>query len=228
VRPLLDNFFNPQILAQYWPSILGGFWLTVEVALATIVIGVVTGLVLAIVRAMRWKPADIAIVVFVDVFRTLPQLVVIVFLYFGLPYADIQLSPFGATVLALGAVLAAFATEIFWAAIQAVPQGQWDAARSLGMGFLRILFLVILPQAIRIAVPLLTNRAIAITKGTALGTAVALPELLGRAQSAMAIAANPSPLTLAAAFYLLFFVPLVVASRWLEGLGSPRTLRGHR
>ena len=79
---------------------------------------------------------------------------------------------------ALGAVLAAFATEIFWAAIQAVPQGQWDAARSLGMGFLRILFLVILPQAIRIAVPLLTNRAIAITKGTALGTAVALVDLL--------------------------------------------------
>jgi polar amino acid transport system permease protein len=219
MNPLLDNFFNRQILAQYGPSILGGFWLTVEVALATIAIGVITGLVLAIVRAMRWKPADVAIIVFVDVFRTLPQLVVIVFLYFGLPYADIQLSPFGATVLALGAVLAAFATEIFWAAIQAVPQGQWDAARSLGLGFLKILFLVILPQAIRIAVPLLTNRAIAITKGTALGTAVALPELLGRAQSAMAIAANPSPLTLAAAFYLLFFVPLVVASRWLEGLG---------
>ena len=169
---------------------------------------------------MRIRAADIAITVFVDIFRTLPQLVVIVFIYFGLPYADIQLSPFAATVVALGAVLAAFATEIFWAAIQAVPQGQWDAARSLGLGFLRILFLVILPQAIRIAVPLLTNRAIAITKGTALGTAVSLPELLGRAQSAMAIAANPSPLTLAAALYLLFFLPLVVASRWLEGLGA--------
>jgi ABC-type amino acid transport system permease subunit len=85
---------------------------------------------------------------------------------------------------------------------------------------------VILPQAVRIAVPLLTNRAIAITKGTALGTAVALPELLGRAQSAMAIAANPSPLTLAAALYLLLFVPLVIASRWLEGLGGHKTLRG--
>ena len=96
-----------------------------------------------------------------------------------------------------------------------------------GPGLPQILFLVILPQAIRIAVPLLTNRAIAITKGTALGTAVSLPELLGRAQSAMAIAANPSPLTLAAALYLLFFVPLVVASRWLEGLGSPRPRGRH-
>jgi His/Glu/Gln/Arg/opine family amino acid ABC transporter permease subunit len=219
---LLDNFFNVQIIAQYWLSILGGFWLTVEVALLTILVGVLTGLILAIVRAMRWRPADIVITVFVDIFRTLPQLVVLVFLYFGLPYAGLQFSPFAATELALGLVLAAFATEIFWAAMQAVPHGQWDAARSLGLGFLRILFLVILPQAIRIAVPLLTNRAIAITKGTALGTAVALPELLGRAQSSMAIAANPSPLTLAAALYLLFFVPLVVASRWLEGLGPRR------
>ena len=222
MKPLLDNFFNPQILAQYAPDMLAGFGVTVVVALLTIVVGVATGLALAIVRAMKVRAADIAITIFVDIFRTLPQLVVVVFIYFGLPYADIQLSPFAATVVALSAVLAAFSAEIFWAAIQAVPEGQWDAARSLGLGFFRILFRVILPQAIRIAVPLLTNRAIAITKGTALGTAVALPELLGRAQSAMAIAANPSPLTLAAALYLLFFVPLVVASRWLEGLGPRR------
>jgi His/Glu/Gln/Arg/opine family amino acid ABC transporter permease subunit len=219
MKPLLDNFFNREILAQYGPEILGGFWVTIEVALLTILAGVVVGLALAIVRALRWKPADILITIFVDIFRTLPQLAVIVFVYFGLPYADIQLSPFAATVISLGAVLAAFATEIFWSAIQAVPSGQWDAARSLGLGFFGILFLVILPQAVRLAVPLLANRAIAITKGTALGTAVALPELLGRAESAMAIAANPSPLTLAASFYLLFFVPLVVTSRWLEGLG---------
>ena len=64
--------------------------------------------------------------------------------------------------------------------------------------------------------PLLTNRAIAITKGTALGTAVSLPEILGRAQSVMAIAANPSPLSLAAALYIVLFLPLVIASRWLE------------
>jgi polar amino acid transport system permease protein len=225
--PLADNFFNAGILAQYGPAILGGFWVTVEVALLTIAGGIAAGLALAIVRAMRIKAADVAITAFVDTFRTLPQLVVIIFAYFALPYAGLQLSPFAATVLSLAAVLAAFATEIFWSAIQAVPQGQWDAARSLGLGFFRVLFLVILPQAIRIAIPLLTNRAIAITKGTALGTAVALPELLGRAQSAMAIAANPSPLTLAAALYLVFFLPLVVASRWIELVAVPRHAGRH-
>ena len=98
MNPLLDNFFNRQILAQYGPSVLAGFWVTVEVALLVIAVGVALGLALAIVRTARWKPADIAITGFVDIFRTLPQLVVIVFLYFGLPYADIQLSPFAATV----------------------------------------------------------------------------------------------------------------------------------
>ncbi len=74
----------------------------------------------------------------------------------------------------------------------------------------------------RLAVPLLTNRAIAVAKGTALGAAVSLPELLSDAQSATALAANPSPLTLAGVLYLLLFLPLVVASRWLERGGTAR------
>ncbi len=220
MHTLLDNYFNTEILARYLPSLLAGFWMTIQVAIVTIIVGVGSGLALATIRALENKLANAVIVVWVDVFRTLPQLVVIIFVYFALPYAGIRLSPFWATVIALGAVLSAFSTEAFWAAILAVHRGQWDAARALGLRFLPTLFLIILPQAIRLAVPLLTNRAIAITKGTALGTAVSLPEVLGAAQSAMAISANPSPLTLAAAFYLLFFVPLVIASRWLEARSS--------
>jgi cystine transport system permease protein len=213
---IVDNYFNLAILAQYYPSILSGFWVTVQVALSVIAVGVGLGLLLAVVRCLEIRLLNAIIVFYVDLFRTLPQLVVIVFVYFGLPYAEITVSPFIATVIGLGVVLSAFATEIFWASIQTTPQGQWDAAKALGFGFFGTLFLVILPQAIRLAIPLLANRAISITKGTALGTAVSLPEILGQAQSAMAIAANPSPLTLAAALYLVFFVPLVVASRWLE------------
>lgn len=213
---IVDNYFNVAVLAHYYPSILAGFWVTVLVALSVIVLGVGLGLVLAVIRCFEIRPLNALIVFYVDVFRTLPQLVVIVFVYFGLPYANIIVSPFVATVVALGAVLSAFATEIFWASIKTTPQGQWDAAKALGFGFFGTLFLIILPQAVRLAIPLLANRAISITKGTALGTAVSLPEILGQAQSAMAIAANPSPLTLAAALYLAFFVPLVVASRWIE------------
>lgn len=216
MHAIADNYFNLEIMAREFPALLRGFWVTVQVALAVILFGIATGLLLAVVRALGYRVLNALIVVWVDTFRTLPQLVVIVFVYFALPYADIKLSPFAATVVALGAVLSAFATEIFWAAILAIPRGQWDAAQALGLRFLPTLFKVVLPQAIKLAIPLLTNRSIAITKGTALGTAVALPEVLGAAQSSMAILANPSPLTLAAAFYLLFFIPLVIASRWIE------------
>jgi His/Glu/Gln/Arg/opine family amino acid ABC transporter permease subunit len=213
---IADNYFNLAILARYYPAILEGFWVTCLVAALVTVAGISLGLLLAVIRAFGKRAINAAITGWIDFFRTLPQLVVIVIVYFALPYAGITLSPFVATVLALGAVLSAFAAEIFTAAIQSIPRGQWDSARALGLGFLQTLFLVILPQAVRIAIPLLTNRTIAIIKGTALGSAVSLPEILGSAQSAMAIAANPSPLTLAAALYLLLFLPLVVASRFIE------------
>ncbi len=211
-----EYYLNLEVLATYGPDITAGLWVTLATAATTVAIGVGLGLLMAIALAARVPGLRLPIGAWVETFRTLPQLAVIVILYFGLPYAGATLSPFWATAGALGAVLSAFAAEIFRSAIQALPRGQWDAAAALGFRFPGIFFLVILPQAIRLAIPLLTNRAIAITKGTALGTAVSLPEILGRAQSAMAIAANPSPLTLAAALYLVLFLPLVIATRWLE------------
>jgi His/Glu/Gln/Arg/opine family amino acid ABC transporter permease subunit len=213
---LLENFFNLPVMVGALPSMLPGFGLTVLVSLLVIAFGLVTGLALAILRSLQLKVVNGLISFYVDLFRTLPQLVIIIFLYFGMPYMSVTLSPLVTTVLALGAVLSAFACEIFVSCMQALPRGQADAARALGFGPLRALFMIILPQAIRMAVPLLTNRAISISKGTALGTAVSLPETLGQAQSYMSIVANPSPLTLAAGFYLLLFIPMVILSRWLE------------
>ena len=213
---LLENFLNLQVMADALPMVLRGFGTTVVVSVLVIALGLAAGLALAVVRTFGFRVVDAAIVAWVDLFRTLPQLVIIVFLYFGMPYLGFTPSPFATTVMALGAVLSAFACEIFWSAMQAVPRGQRDAAQALGFRPLRMLFEIVLPQAFRLAIPMLTNRAISISKGTALGTAVSLPETLGQAQSFMSIVANPSPLTLAAAFYLVLFLPLVVASRWIE------------
>lgn len=220
---LLDNFLNLSVLAKAWPVVLQGFGVTVMVSLLVIVLGLGAGLCLAVMRSLQSRVLNAVIVGWTDVFRTLPQLVIVIVLYFGMPYVGLTLSPFVTTVLALGAVLSAFAGEIFWSSIQALPRGQWDAAKALGFGQMRMLFRIILPQAWRLAIPMLTNRAISISKGTALGTAVALPETLGQAQSFMSMVANPSPLTLAAALYLTLFIPLVVASRWIEHASS----RGH-
>jgi polar amino acid transport system permease protein len=97
-----------------------------------------------------------------------------------------------------------------------VPTGQWEAARSTGLRFGQTLRLVVLPQALRVTVPPLTNRAIAITKGTALGSVVAVSEVLGAASSAMSNSYNASPLLLGAGAYLVLFLPVVVFGRWLE------------
>lgn len=211
-----DQFFNLEVMAKYLPDVVGGLWVTLALALGVIVSGVALGLALACLRAFQWRPVNWLIVLFVDLFRALPPLVLLIVGYFGLPYAGIQLSGFTISWLCLSFVLAAFAEEIFWAGITSVHKGQWEAARSTGLSFPETLIYVVIPQAVRMTIPPLTNRTIAITKNTALASVVAVQEMLTVAQTSLAYAANTSPLTLAAIGYLLVFFPLVVLSRWVE------------
>ena len=156
-----DTFLNWEVMAQYAPKVLEGFWVTIQLALAVVLTGIVFGLLLAVARTFRLKALNFFIVVAVDVLRALPPLVLIIILYFALPAVGIKLSGFVATWLALSAVLAAFAEEIFWAGILAVPRGQWEAARSTGLGFMQAMNHVVLPQAVRLTIPPLTLGAIA-------------------------------------------------------------------
>ena len=154
--------------------------------------------------------------IFADVFRALPPLVLILLIFFGLPNVGVVLSAPIVLFLVLSLVLGAFAEEIVWAGITATPKGQWEAARSTGLSHTQALIWVVLPQAIRMVIPPLTNRAIAITKMTALGMVIGVPDILGQATTAQSFSANASPLTLAAIAYVILFLPFVMASRWLE------------
>ncbi len=211
-----ETFFNVPIMVQYLPRIVEGFFLTIQLALVVVVTGIACGLVLAIVRAFRIRVINFFIVVFADAMRALPPLVLIILFYFALPTVGVRMSGFVATWLALSLVLCAYAEEIFWAGLVAVPRGQWEAARSTGLDFLQTLRLVVLPQAVRMTIPPLTNRTIAITKGTALGAVVAVGEILYQAQGAYSFSYNPSPLTLGAIAYLILFLPVVWFGRWVE------------
>jgi polar amino acid transport system permease protein len=213
---LADTFLNWEVMARYAPKILEGTWVTIELALAVVVAGIAAGLALALLRTFRIRPVNALIVLVVDVMRALPPLVVIVIFYFALPTVGIKLSAWAATWLALTLVLMAFAEEIFWAGILAVPKGQWEAARSTGLDFVQTMRDVVLPQAVRLTIPPLTNRTIAITKNTALGAVVAVGEILYQAQSAYSFSYNPSPLLLGAVAYLILFIPVVYFGRWIE------------
>ena len=213
---IVDNFFNPVIAARYWPDILRGAVVTIELGVLIVVSGLLLGLALAILRALQIRPFTWLIIAFADVFRALPPLVTLVLVYFALPFIDIEISGFVATWATLALSLAAFAEETFWAGILSVDKGQWEASRSTGLTYLQTLGFVVLPQAVRMTIPSLTNRTIAITKMTAIASVVAVEEILANAATAQAYSANTPPITMAAFAYLAIFVPLVVFSRWVE------------
>lgn len=216
LQRLVFSFFNADVASRYWLDIVFGMWVTTYLAVAVVVTGLGLGLALALARAFQFKPANVLIVIFADAFRALPPLVVIIVLFFAFPYVNLAMSAFTATWLSLSLVLAAFAEEIFWAGILSVPKGQTEAARSTGMSRAQTLVNVVMPQAVRLTIPPLTNRMIAITKGTALGSVVAVHEIIYHASSGASEAGNPTPLTLGALAYLILFLPVVVFSRWIE------------
>lgn len=212
----LETFFDPAMLAKYWPAILKGMAVTLELGIAVVVTGLGLGLALACMRSYRWRVLNWLIVMLVDAFRALPPLVAILLLYFGLPNVGINLSSFAVLWLVLSLVLAAFSEEIIWAGITSTSKGQWEAARSTGLTFSQTLVWIILPQAIRLGVPPLTNRTIAIVKNTALGTVIGVPEILNQATTAQSFTGNATPLMMGAIAYLVLFTPVVVAGRWIE------------
>lgn len=216
LKALVFSFFNLEIAWEYLPDILKGMMVTIELGLVVAITGLVLGMALAVLRALQLKPLNFFIICFADIMRALPPLVVIMMLFFAFPYIQISMSAFTATWLALSLVLAAFVEEICWAGIVSVPKGQAEAARSTGLSWLQSMLYVVLPQAVRLTVAPLTNRVIAITKSTALGSVVGLSEVLNNSQSAMSNSGNATPLMLGAIGCLVIFIPVVLLGRWTE------------
>ncbi|WP_110687127.1 amino acid ABC transporter permease [Salinicola aestuarinus] len=216
LQHFLQVFFDPVIISHYWPAIVGGLWVTLGLAVAIVIAGILSGLLLACLRCAGIRWLNGLIIAFADIWRALPPLVVILILYFGLPGVGITFSAWMVLFLTLSLVLAAFSEEIFWAGIRAVDRGQWEAARACGMRSITVLIWIVLPQAMRMAMPSLTNRSIAITKMTALGTVIGVPEILYQASSAQSFSGSATPLTMGALAYIAMFLPFVILGRWLE------------
>ena len=210
------TFFNAEVAARYWPDLAHGMAVTAWLSAAVVFAGLALGLVLAVLRAMELRGVNFLVVLFADILRSLPPLVIIILFFFAFPFIGLSMSAFVATWLALTLVLAAYAEESIWGGIQSLSAGQSEAARSTGLSWWQAMQSVVLPQALRVALPPLTNRIISITKNTALGSVIALSEILNTSQSASSNAGNPTPLMMGAAAYLLIFIPVVVFSRWLE------------
>ena len=218
---LLDTFFNVPVLVRTFPLLLSGLWVTIRIGVTSILAGLALGLALALCRLYAGLVPRLLARVYIDFFRSIPLLVLLIVIYYALPFVGLRLSPFLSAVTALTLVSGAYAAEIYRAGIEAIPAGQFEAAKALGLRPWRTMRQVILPQAVRIVIPPLTGNCINVLKDTALASVVAMPDLLKQATQAQALAANPSPLIGAALIYVALLWPLVVlVSRFEQRPGS--------
>jgi polar amino acid transport system permease protein len=209
-------FFNLEVMAATLPMLLRGLVNTVKLTLTAVFCGGVAGVLLCLMRLYAPLGLRLLAIGFIDIFRALPMLVVLIVIYYALPFVGLRFSAFTSASLALSMILAAYTAEVFRAGVEAIPKGQFEAAAALGLPFPVVLWKVILPQAVRIATPAQTSNCVAIAKDTSLASVVAMPDLLKQATDAQALFANPSPLISAALIYLIILWPLVRLVSWLE------------
>ncbi len=213
---LVNTFFNVPVFLNSLPQLLWGLVVTIQIGITSILCGLICGLFLAVARLYAPAFFTVLIRIYIDIFRSIPLLVLLIVVYYALPFIGIRLSPFLSAVTALSLVSAAYTAEIFRAGIEAVPHGQFEASAALGLSNRNTMVDIILPQAIRIVIPPLTNNCINVMKDTALASVVAMPDLLKQATQAQALNANPTPLIGAALIYIALLWPMVAVVARLE------------
>ncbi|MEO1909493.1 MAG: amino acid ABC transporter permease [Paracoccus sp. (in: a-proteobacteria)] len=213
---IFDTFLNAEVMRRTFPMLLQGLWITLQLGAASIVAGLLLGLGLAMARLYGPGPVRFVTRLYIDIFRSIPLLVLLIIVYYALPFVGLRLSPFASAMSALTLVSGAYTAEIFRAGIEAIPKGQFEASAALGLNGRQTMADVILPQAVRIVIPPLTNNSINVVKDTALASVVAMPDLLKQATQAQALAANPTPLIVAAVIYIAFLWPLVALVSRME------------
>ncbi len=223
---LQEAFFDPQIFADQFPKII------TQAARNTLIFtffgfsgGLALGLLLALMRLSSIKPYRWAASTYIEIFRGLPALITIILIGFVLPIAlGVRLpGTYTAGSTALAMVTGAYLAETIRAGIEAVPRGQMEAARSLGMGYGQSMKTIIIPQAFRIILPALTNELVILLKDTSLlfvlGTTGATIELTKFARDSVGDTFNGTPLVAAALVYLAITLPLTRAAAYLERRG---------
>ena len=213
---LKEFFFNWETLEGNWWILWQGLEVTLLLALISGIGSVLVGLLIAVLRTLHSPTLNFFLKIYVDIFRSIPMIVFMVFIFFALPFMGISLGSIVTTILALSLGYGAYASECFRAGIESVHSGQLEAARSLGLSRWKTISKIILPQATPVVIPPLTGTLVAMLKDTAVASIVAAPELLKRARELYTSETNPTPLVAAALIYLVVLIPLVRAVNMLE------------
>lgn len=203
----------------YFPLLLEGAGMTVLITFAGMALAILLALPISLCRLYGPWPLRALAVAYVEFFRGIPVLLLLYFLYYGLAgiSPELSLGPLTAAILGFGLNYAAYEAEIYRAGINAIPGGQWEAAASLGMSPTLTFQRIILPQALRVILPPMTNDLVALFKDTSVVSIIALVELSKQYQILSKSGAGYVKIgLLTAALYLLMSVPLGYLSRYLE------------
>jgi polar amino acid transport system permease protein len=201
-----------------WGIFVTGFVATVILSVATIVTSTILGLIVALLRAARIRGLGLPLRIYLEVFRGSPLLVQMLFIYFGAAYLGIRgVEAFVAALVALTLYEGALISEIFRAGIEAVPKGQREAARSLGLSRVEIDRYVVLPQTVPIVLPPLVGQYIGLVKDTALAMAIGYVELVRQGQAIIDRIGRPIEVfMIVAVIYFLICYPMSLLARRLE------------
>ncbi|GGH60949.1 amino acid ABC transporter permease [Rothia aerolata] len=227
---LIQQVFNPTIIADQFPEVLTvALKNTIIYTLLGFALGLTLGILLALMKISSVAPYRWLSTLYIELFRGLPALVVFLAFGYGIPLAfQVRFNSYVTVMLALGMVSAAYIAEVLRAGLQAVPKGQYEAARTLGMSHTRAMVTIIIPQAFRIVLPPLTNEVILLTKDSSLvyllGMTVSQYELAKFGREGLSAAeAGLTPLVVAGFCYLIITIPLGLLARYFENKTKARS-----
>jgi polar amino acid transport system permease protein len=210
-------------LLRYAPLLWRGVLVTLVYTAVTIVIGLIVGLLLGLGRLTRSRLLNIPLIAFIEAFRCTPLLVQIVWFYYALPVLlGIQIPAVVAGIMTLSCYTGVFYAEIFRGGIISIEQGQWDAARALGLRRWHVMRLVILPQAVRRMIPPFVNQSITQLKNTSLVSTIAVPDLLYNGTLITADTYRPLEVytVIAVIYFALLFPSTLLAQAYERHLAS--------
>jgi polar amino acid transport system permease protein len=219
---VIKQYFDLHVMSENFTFVLKGFGETMELWAVSSILSLIWGLALALLRASRttaMAPVRFVTIAYIDMFRGIPLLLIILLISGSLPFLPIPESiaipewfgkpdPFWYGVMAITITYGAYMAEVYRAGIEAVPPGQMEAARSLGMSHGQAMRQVIVPQAVRKVIPPLLNDLIALMKDTSLVGVIALLEVVEAGRTVQAETLNSSALTLGAIMFVIVTIPM--------------------
>lgn len=216
IGQLIDKYFNVRLAVEFLPHLISAAKWAVIYTLIGELFGILIGLFVSLGRISGLKILKYPAAFYVNLFRGTPLLVQLMFIYYALPYIGVNLPPSLAGIIGLSLNSGAYVAEIFRAGILSIPKGQMEAARSLGMSYAQAMRFVIIPQALRLVIPPLTNEFVALLKDSSLLYVIQVPEIAYRMRSLASASFNATSYTLAALIYLSLTIPLTYLASYME------------